>query len=134
MMLIAGSSCKKEGVNENLDPKNQKPVDFMSTKVGSYWKYGAQDGVAYTRYAREKDTMKNNLKYSYYERQDDSTGTIIPEFFGKNGEYHITLIDLDGLQTTYLNYAFWKDSARKGDRILPDGGWLNPVLWRQRVY
>lgn len=133
-MLAAGSSCKKEdGVNQNLNPNNQKPVDFMSTKVGSYWKYGARDGVAYTRYAREKDTMKNGLKYSYYERQDDSTGTLMPEFFGKNGEYHITLIDLDGLQTTYLNYAFWKDSARKGDSWNNVGSVYHPLVGNQDI-
>ena len=116
MMLLAGSACKKSpGVNQNLNPDEQKPVDFMSTKNGSYWRYGARNGESYTRYARDKDTMKNNLKYSYYERQNDSTGSTFPEYFGKNGEYHFTLIDLDGAQTTYLEYAFWKDSAKQGD-------------------
>ena len=116
MLLLLGSACKKpDGVNQNLNPDNQRPVDFMSTKSGSYWRYGARDGKSYTRYAREKDTMKNNLKYSYYESQDDSSGALTPEYFGKNGVYHITLFDLDGAQTSYLEYAFWKDSARKGD-------------------
>jgi hypothetical protein len=113
--LAAGSSCKKTGVNQNLNPDNQKPVDFMSTKNGSYWKYGTRDGVLYTRHARDMDTMKNGLKFSYYEREDDITGTISPEYFGKNGAYHFTLIDLDGSRTSYLEYAFWKDSAKKGD-------------------
>ncbi len=117
LLMITSAACKKKtGVNEDLKPDNQKPVDFMSTKAGSYWKYGSRDGIAFTRYARERDTVMNGLTYSYYERQDDGTGTISPEFFGKNGEYHYTLIDLDGNRTSYLPYAYWKDSAKAGDK------------------
>ncbi len=127
--MLVGSSCKKkEGVNQNLNPDNQKPVDFMSTKAGSWWKYGSRDGKVYTRYAREKDTMKNGLKYSYYEAQDDSSGAITPEYFGKNGKYHFTLFDLDGGQTTYLEYAFWKDSAQKGDAWDNTGSVYHPLV------
>jgi hypothetical protein len=127
-MAAAGSSCKKSGVNQDLDPDNQKPVDFISTKKGSFWKYGSRNGVAYTRYAREQDTIKNGLTYSYYERQDDSTGTILPEYFGKNGGYHFTLVDLDGTRTTYLEYAFWKDSAKTGDTWNNVGSVYHPLV------
>ncbi len=107
-------SCKKTGVNQNLDPNNQKTYDFMSTKKGSYWKYGSRTASTFTRYARDKDTMKNNLKLSYFERYD-SIGNVIPEYFGKNGPYYLTLLDLNGGETNYLEYVFWKDSAAKGD-------------------
>ena len=80
--LLAAGACKKEGVNTNLDPKDQKDVDFMSTKSGTYWKYGSRDGVNYTRYARGKDTVRNGKTFSYYERQDTG-GNLLPEYFGK---------------------------------------------------
>lgn len=112
--IVMVSSCKKSGVNQNLDPNAQKDYDFMSTKSGSYWKYGSRSGVTYTRYARGKDTVKNGLKYSYFERID-TAAHLLPEYFGKNNQYYITLIDLDGAETTYLPYVFWKDSAKTGD-------------------
>lgn len=113
VLFGAVSSCRKEGVNQNLDPNAQKTYDFMSVKSGSYWKYGSRSGIAYTRYARSRDSIKNGLTYSYFERTD-SIGNVLPEYFGKNNQYYITLIDMDGGQTTYLPYVFWKDSATKG--------------------
>lgn len=113
LFIGAISSCKKEGVNQNLDPNAQKKYDFMSVKKGSYWKYGSRNGVTYTRYALEKDSIKNGLTYSYFERTD-SIGNVLPEYFGKNNQYYITLIDLDGGKTNYLPYVFWKDSAVRG--------------------
>src|SRR6188768_4112027 len=117
LCLFAFAACKKTGVNQNLDPKNQKPVDFMSTKKGSYWKYATAAGERFTRRAMEKDTVMNGLTFSYYQRSDDTTGSISSEFFGKNGIYHLTLVnmDVDGNDNNYLEYAFWKDSAQKGD-------------------
>lgn len=115
--LLLVVACKKTGVNENLDPNNQKPVDFMSTKKGSYWKYATRAGERFTRRPMERDTVVNGLTYSYYERTDDTTNTISPEFFGKNGVYHLTLVNMDvnGSGDNYLEYAFWRDSAKKGD-------------------
>ncbi|MEO6831111.1 MAG: hypothetical protein ABI378_02580 [Chitinophagaceae bacterium] len=85
----------------------------MSIKLGSSWNYGAKSGVEYTRFARDKDTLKDGLTFSYFERLDTSNN-LIPEYFGKNSGYYFTLIDLDGSETNYLPYAFWKDSASKG--------------------
>ena len=85
----------------------------MSTKLGSSWSYGSKSGVDYTRYARDKDTQKIGLTFSYYEHLDTSN-SLIPEYFGKNNSYYFTLIDLNGSESNYMPYAYWKDSAIKG--------------------
>jgi len=85
----------------------------MSNKTGSYWTYGSQDGGIYTRYARGKDSVKLGLTFSYYDHKDTS-GNIVPDYYGKNNGYYFTLIDLDGSESNYMPYAFWKDSAVKG--------------------
>lgn len=129
LLLIAFSACKKTGVNQNLNPDDQKPVDFMSTKKGSYWRYGTAEGEHYTRYATERDSVVNGLTYSYYERKDDTTGSLSSEFFGKNGIYHLTLVDMDvSGGGSYLEYAFWKDSAVKGDSWNNVGTFNTPVV------
>lgn len=129
LVLTVFSACKKTGVNQNLDPNNQKEVDFMSTKPGSYWRYGTADGEHYSRYATDKDSVVNGLNYSYYERKDDTTGSISSEFFGKNGIYHLTLVDMDvDGGGSYLEYAFWKDSANKGDSWNNVGSFNTPVV------
>lgn len=112
-MLVFCYSCKKKGVNQGLDQNNQKAFEFMSTKKGSSWSYGSKSGVNYTRFARDKDSTKIGLTFSYYEHLDTSN-SLIPEYFGKNGSYYFTLIDLDGAEANYMPYAFWKDSATKG--------------------
>lgn len=114
--IVLFSACNKTGVNQGLDPNNQKPYDFMSTKSGSYWHYGSREGISYTRFARNKDSLKKGLIYSYYERQEDTgAGRFTPEYFGKNGKYYITLIDLDDTWTNYLEYVFWIEDAKQGD-------------------
>ena len=115
-IVMCFSSCRKTGVNQGLDPNDQKPYDFMSTKNGSYWHYGSREGISYKRFARERDSMKKGLKYSYYERQEDTgAGHLTPEYFGKNGKYYVTLLDLDGSQENYLEYVFWMEGAKKDD-------------------
>ncbi len=127
--------CKKEGVNENLDPNAQTNYDFMSTKAGSYWHYGSQQVVAYKRFARNRDTVKNGLKYSYYERQEDTgAGSLSPEYFGKNGNKYITLIDLDGSETTYLESVFWIDGSKQGDKWQNTGIVNYPGFGDVKVY
>lgn len=133
--LLGLSSCKKEGVNQGLDSNNQKKYDFMSTKGGSYWHYGSREGVRYKRFAREKDTVKNGLTYSYYERQEDTgSGHLTPEYFGKNGQYYITLLDLDGNETNYLEYVFWKEGAKKGDSWQNTGSVNHPSVGSVNLY
>lgn len=119
--FLSINACGKKGINEGLDPNAQKPYDFMSTKKGSYWHYGSRAGVSYKRFAREKDSVKNGLLYSYYERQEDTgAGLLTPEYFGKNGTYYVTLLDLEENGSTpapdnkYLEYVYWKEDATKG--------------------
>jgi hypothetical protein len=113
-VALCFTACRRQGINQELDPNEQKPYDFMSTKNGSYWKYGTREGLTYRRYARQKDTLKNGLTYSYYERQDDSQAHFIPEYYGKNGTKYVTLLDLDGGEVNYLEYVFWLEDAKKG--------------------
>jgi hypothetical protein len=113
---VAGiSACRKKGLNQGLDPNDQKPFDFMSAKVGTYWHYGSRDGANFKRFAKDKDTVKNTLTYKYYERQEDNGAGLTPEYYGKNGTKYITLLDLDGSQDNYLEYVFWLEGAKKGD-------------------
>lgn len=130
--VLAAGSCKKEGVNQNLDPKNQTQVDFMPTKAGSYWKYGSRDGVNYTRYARGRDTVRNGKTFSYYERQD-AGGNLLPEYFGKNSGYYVMLVDLDGSKSNYLEYVFWKDSSRLNDQWNNTGEVSEPTFGKIAV-
>lgn len=121
------SCSKNDGENQQLDPDAQTKFDFMSTKEGSYWQYGGRDGVTFTRYARNKDTVKFGLKYSYYQRRDDNAQSFQPEYFGRNGDAYITLIDLDGEETSYINYIYWKDGAGKGASWENTGKIASPI-------
>jgi hypothetical protein len=114
-LTFGAGSCKKDGVNENLDPADQKSFDLMPSTSGSYWKYGSRDGVDYTRYSRGRDSVMNGKTYSYYERQD-AGGNLLPEYFGKNDGYYTMLVDLDGSMTNYLEYVFWKENAALNDQ------------------
>jgi len=105
-------SCKKnDGVNQHLDPHGQLSYDFMPKNEGSWWRYGSQTDIPYNRYARNKDSVMLGLTYRYYERKDDSAHGFQPEYFGKNNNFYLTLIDLDGSASNYVNYVYWKDSA-----------------------
>lgn len=112
--IVAFSQCKKDGVNQHLDPSKQTANDYMSTKGGSWWLYGTADGKVYKRKATGKDTMKNGLKFSYYESVDTNSQFITPEYFGKNNNYYVTLFDLDGGQTDYMTVVIMQDSAVTG--------------------
>ncbi len=115
ILCVAFSACiKNNGDNQNLNPVNQNPFDFMSVKNGSYWHYGVRDNVSYIRFARGKDSVMLGMTYSYYERKDDNALGFQPEYFGKNGDSYLTLIDIDGNENNYVNYLFWKDGATAG--------------------
>lgn len=125
VLLIA---CKKkDGDNVNLDPSNQQWYDFMSSQNGSYWRYASRDGLLWNRYAREMDTMVLGKKYRYYERKDDASGGYDPEYFGKNNSLYLTLIDLDGSRSNYIDYVYWRDGAKKGDTYRNTGDVNSPV-------
>lgn len=124
--FVAG--CKpKDGDNVDLDPNNQQWYDFMSSKNGSYWRYGSRDGILWTRHARQMDTMMLGKKYRYYERRDDGSSGYDPEYFGKNNNLYLTLIDLDGSRSNYVDYVYYRDSAKKSDAFTNTGQVNSPL-------
>lgn len=133
LTVLAGSLCftackKDKGVNEGIDPNNQQEYDFTSSKEGSYWKIGMRGEGIGTRYATGRDSVKDGFNYAYYERQEEGSEHITPEFFGKNDGYYYTLIDLDGTETNYVAYAFYKDSAVLGDSWANTANITAPVV------
>lgn len=112
--LLFFTQCKKDGINQHLDPSKQTANDYMSTKAGSWWLYGTADGKVYKRQSTGKDTTKNGLAFSYYESIDTNSKYITPEYFGKNGNFYVTLFDLDGAQTDYMTVVIMQDSAVTG--------------------
>jgi hypothetical protein len=140
-LFLVFSACVKHGINENLDPNNQKPYDFMSTRSGSYWHYGSREGISYRRFARNMDSVKNGLKFSYYERQEDTgAGLLTPEYFGKNGTYYVTLLDLENNGSVptpdnkYLEYVFWIDDAKQGTSWQNTGMVYHPSVGDVKLY
>lgn len=116
LCVCALFSCKKKGENQGLDNDNQKKFDFMSTKPGSWWRYGSRDGILWKRESRGIDTVIMDRTYSYYERRDDGSPGYDPEYFGKNKENYFTLIDVDGSRDNYIDYLFWKKDATAGSK------------------
>jgi hypothetical protein len=107
-------SCKK-GDNEKLEPNNNPVSGYMSTKQGSWWLYGSNDGSITRRIATGRDSMKEGKIYNYYENTDTMTQYFKPEYFGKNGDKFLTLADLDGTATYYMAVVVNKDNAVLGD-------------------
>lgn len=105
---------KKDGLNQNLDPNKQENSNYMSTKKGSWWLFGARNGDITKRMATGKDSLKNGLLFSYFEKQDTNTKFVTPEYFGKNGNRYLSLYDFDGAQTNYATLVFLLDSAVAG--------------------
>ncbi|HTN16722.1 MAG TPA: hypothetical protein VL092_03510 [Chitinophagaceae bacterium] len=108
--------CKKDGDNQNLNNKDTKTYDFMSTKKGSWWLYKADDGSVFYRYATGQDSLVAGLTFSYYYRID-TTSTMkeqTPEYFGKNKDLYTSLIDLDGKQKDYITFIILKDNWHVG--------------------
>lgn len=114
-------SCKKKGDNEKLDGPNTSVTDFMSTKEGSWWLYGSNESTVIKRMATGADSTKLDLFFDYYEALDTNTNHITPEYFGKNGELYLTLIDIDGSQKNYIPAVVQKDNAKVGDTWLNTG-------------
>jgi len=124
LALFSVSSCKKkEGDNEKLDPNDNSTIGvYMPTTPGSWWKFkGNHDGDAKTviRYATGKDSLINGFNYDYFESKDSASQWITPEYFSKNNDNYIMLVDLDGSQTNYINAIVYKENASVGNT------WLN---------
>ena len=113
-LAVLSYSCKK-GANEILDDNNDPVTDYMSTKQGSWWLYGANDGTVTRRVAKGIDSVKLDRTYNYYETIDTITQHITPEYFGKNAGMFLMLVDLDGSETNYMNVVVQKDNPQVGD-------------------
>lgn len=114
--FLSITSCKKiQGDNTNLNPANQTANDYMSTKAGSWWLFGSDDGTIFKRMATGLDTTKNGLLFSYYESQDTTTKYITPEYYGKNLNKYVSLLDMDGTKTNYVTMVLLKDTTKQGD-------------------
>lgn len=108
-------SCKKKGDNQQLNSDNQVSVDFMSTKEGSWWQYNSSDGNQYKRAATGRDSFKAGLTYNYYESTDLNSGHITPEYFGKNNDKYLMLVDLSGTESNYMAAVLSKDNPVVGE-------------------
>lgn len=118
-MLLFAVSCKK-GDNHKLDPDDQVPVDYMSTQPGSWWLYASnEDDVVYRRMATGRDSVKDDFTYNYYESYDTVYDRTTPEYFGKNGDKFLMLVDLFDDQQQYVTVVLSKDDPVVGDN------WIN---------
>jgi len=114
LCTIATACKKKDGANQNLDPNKQEASNYMSTKPGSWWLFGARNGDVTKRMATGLDSTKNGLLFSYFEKTDTNTHYITKEYFGKNEEKYVSLFDIDGSQTNYVTLVFLMDSVKTG--------------------
>lgn len=133
LLIVCGAvtitACrKKEGINQNLDPNKQTETNYMSTKSGSWWLFGARNGDITKRMATGKDTVKNGLKFDYFELLDTNKKFITPEYFGKNENKYVSLYDLDGAQTNYVTLVFLLDSVKTGS------SWENTQNYKYSSY
>jgi hypothetical protein len=123
LSILLNSCSKNNGENQGLDDSNSSAYDFMSTKEGSWWKYKADDGSIFYRFATGKDSLVPSvgLTLAYYYRID-STSVMkekIPEYFGKNQDKYLSLIDLDGSEVDYIKFIILKEHVKDGDE------WVN---------
>lgn len=119
LLLLTAFSCLcqscKKGDNVNLNNDDQEPVDYMSTKPGSWWLYTTTDNDVYKRVATGTDSFKAGLLYDYYQRIDTNGQYVTPEYFGKNSDKYLMLFDLDGHEENYITVVISKDSIQQGN-------------------
>lgn len=111
LFTFVAACKKKEGDNQNFDPNKQEGSNYMSTKSGSWWLFGARNGDVTKRMATGTDSNKNGLLFSYFIKLDTNTQYPTPEYFGKNQEDYVSLFDMDGSETNYVTLIFLKDSV-----------------------
>lgn len=118
--LIFGS-CTKKGVGDNqtLDPdKNTTVTEYMSTNPGSWWLFKLEENNTIKETARKPTGNKatiDGFEYDLYHSIDSSTMYVTNEYFAKNEDFYLTLIDLDGSQTNYVRAIVYKDNGKIGD-------------------
>lgn len=109
-------ACKK-GDNQKLDGDNDPVSDFMSTKAESWWMYGSNEGTVTIRRATGKDSTMLGRIYNYYETTDTTSQYVTPEYFGKNQDKFLMLVDMDlnGNRQNYMNVVVQKDNPQVDD-------------------
>jgi hypothetical protein len=117
-LFVIGACTKKNGENQGIVESNYRPFDLMTTKSGSWWLYAAADGAVFYRYATGTEAKVDGITYSYFYRIDTTSSDRdhIPEYYGKNLDRYISLVDVDGSQTSYIRYIILKDSWFVGQK------------------
>jgi len=113
--LLAGMVSCKKGDNEKLENENTPVAGFMSARQGSWWLYASNENTVVRRVATGRDSVKMGLSYNYYEATDTTSQYVTPEYFARNGDKFLMLVDLDGSQTNYMNVVVHKDNPQLGD-------------------
>jgi hypothetical protein len=120
VLLISLYACKKkDGDNDKLDPsKNASIEGYMSTKVGSWWLYSTSEGKILKRMATGTSKEKDGFVYDLYKMVD--TTSVMQEetddYFAKNENNYLSLVDLDGSQTNYIRAIIYRDGGKVGDQ------------------
>jgi|SRR5690554_2048379 len=115
ILAITFFSCKKVGDNEKITEPNESIEGYMSTKEGSWWLYASADGEVFKRYATGQKAQQLGLEFDYYESVDTNTNNITPEYFAKNEDKFMMLIDITGNQDDYVMAVVQKDDPKVGD-------------------
>lgn len=109
-------SCKKiKGDNQNLEENNQTIEGLMSVNPESFWEYETNEGDHFIRVPKGTKQTVNNREWDYYESTDQSTHWVTPEYFAKNGDKLLMLLDLDGSQSNYLEVIAFKENPSVGE-------------------
>lgn len=116
LLLFGFSACKKvEGDNKNLDDDNLSIEEFMSVNPGSHWEYKSNEGEHFIRVPKGTKQVVNDREWDYYESTEQSTMWVTPEYFAKNGDKLLMLLDLDGSQENYLEVIAYKENPVVGE-------------------
>ncbi|HLS71414.1 MAG TPA: hypothetical protein VK027_07115 [Chitinophagaceae bacterium] len=116
--LVLLASCKKiEGDNKNLDPDNETVEEMMSTNPNSFWEYESNENDHFIRKPTGTKQMMNEREWDFYEATDQNTDWITPEYFAKNKDKYVMLLDLEGSQQEYIEVIVYKENPKVGDKF-----------------
>ncbi|MCC6185652.1 MAG: hypothetical protein IT256_00720 [Chitinophagaceae bacterium] len=109
-------ACKKKTIEKVTDNTKRQEMDAFSTKKGSWWLYTAEDGSVFYRYATGETRDLKGLTMEYYYRIDTTSvmKEQIPEYYGKFDGRYLSMIDLDGSSTDYINFVYLKEGYHTG--------------------
>lgn len=116
LIILGLFSCKKiKGDNQNLEDQNQSIEGLMSTNPLSFWEYETNEGDHFIRVPKGTQQIINNRKWDLYESTDQNTQWVTPEYFARNGDKLLMLLDLDGSQENYLEVIAFKENPSVGE-------------------